>query len=490
MKKAKTKSLQVKSFEYVLPQEDLRKSEARYRALSEATFEAIFISEKGVCLDVNPKAAELFGYDYNELIGIFGTDVIAPESKELVKRNMLSGYEKPYEAIAQKKDGTRFHVEIRGKMMRYKDKDVRITVIRDIDEQKRAAEALHKSEKRYRDLFNSIPIGLYRTTPEGTILDVNPAMLDILGYPNRDGLLQLKSLETYIDPEDRKQFQHRLEDKGFVHDFTVQLRRHDGTGVWVSINTSIVYDPDSQMTYYEGAMADISDRKASEERIHKLSQQLMQAQEDERQLISRELHDTVAQDLSVAKMECDLIYGDLLNNRKPEAQRIKVISGALQKTIWGVRNMAYDLRPPGLEKLGLVETIYLFCEDFTQRWGIPIDFRSAGMKGLQLDYETQINLYRLVQEGLTNIRKHADASEVTLKLVAAFPNIILRIKDNGCGFDVDARAAATGQEKRMGLRSMQERVTLMNGELKLQSKPGQGTKVSITLPFSRKKNAV
>jgi signal transduction histidine kinase len=242
------------------------------------------------------------------------------------------------------------------------------------------------------------------------------------------------------------------------------------------------------MTYYEGAMADISDRKASEERIHELSHQLMQAQEDERRLISRELHDTVAQDLSVAKMECDLICRELLNGRQPEVERIQDISRALQKTILGVRTMAYDLRPPGLEKLGLVETIYQFCEDFTQRWGVPVDFQSAGLKDMQLDYDTQINLYRLVQEGLTNIRKHAAADQVTLKLAAAFPNIILRIKDNGRGFDVKAWAAVTGREKRMGLRSMQERVTLMNGKLKLQSKPGQGTKVTIKLPFVKEKN--
>ena len=327
-------------------QEDLRKSEVRYRALSEATFEAIFISEKGVCLDVNQRATELFGYDYNELIGIFGTDVIAPESKKLVAQNMLSGYEKPYEAVAQKKDGTKFYVEIRGKMMRYENRDVRITVVRDINDKKCADEALRESEKRYRNLFNSIPIGLYRTTSDGTILDVNPAMLEILGYPDQDALLQTKSLETYIDPDERKQIQRQLEEKGFVHDLMVQLRRHDGRRIWVTINTTAVYDSDNQMTYYEGAMADISDRKAAEERIHKLSQQLMQAQEDERQLISRELHDTVAQDLSAAKMACDLIYNELLNERLPEAQRLQGIAAALQKTILGVRNMAYDLRPP------------------------------------------------------------------------------------------------------------------------------------------------
>jgi len=120
-------------------------------------------------------------------------------------------------------------------------------------------------------------------------------------------------------------------------------------------------------------------------------------------------------------------------------------------------------------------------------WGVPVDFQSAGLKKLKLNHAIQINVYRLVQEGLTNIRKHAAADKVTVRLVAAFPNIILRIEDNGRGFDVQKRAAATGSEKRMGLRSMQERVTLLSGEMKLQSKPGQGTKVFIKLPLGEKK---
>jgi signal transduction histidine kinase len=214
----------------------------------------------------------------------------------------------------------------------------------------------------------------------------------------------------------------------------------------------------------------------------------MQAQEDERQMLSRELHDTVAQDLSVAKMTCDVIYDELLNKRPPEIQQIQEISGLLQRTIQGVRNMTYELRPPGLESLGLVETIYRFCEDFTQMWGLPVDFQAAGLKGLTLAYGMQINLYRLVQEGLTNVRKHAAASQATVRLAAAFPNIVLRIEDNGRGFDVRERAAAAGREKRLGLRSMQERAALLNGEMKLQSKPGQGTKVFIKLPFAEKKS--
>ena len=121
-------------------------------------------------------------------------------------------------------------------------------------------------------------------------------------------------------------------------------------------------------------------------------------------------------------------------------------------------------------------------------WGVPVDFQSAGLKNLKFVYGIQINLYRMVQEGLNNIRKHAAAGRVKVKLAAAFPNIILRVQDNGRGFDVQKREDTADQEKRMGLRSIQERVTLLNGEMKLQSKSGQGTKVTIKLPFVEKKS--
>ena len=128
-----------------LTEDALRDSEERYRALADAAFEAIFISENGICTNTNQAATKMFGYKYDELIGIFGADVIAPESKELVKHNMLSGHEKPYEAVAQRKDGTTFHTEIRGKMTQYKGKDVRITVVNDIDDRKRAVETLRQA---------------------------------------------------------------------------------------------------------------------------------------------------------------------------------------------------------------------------------------------------------------------------------------------------------------------------------------------------------
>jgi signal transduction histidine kinase len=108
------------------------------------------------------------------------------------------------------------------------------------------------------------------------------------------------------------------------------------------------------------------------------------------------------------------------------------------------------------------------------------------MKKLTLDFDTEINLYRLIQESLTNIKKHADADQVTIRLVKAFPNIILRIEDNGKGFDVKKRLAALSEEKRMGIRSMEQRSKLLHGEMEIQSRPMLGTKISITLPYKGK----
>jgi len=362
-----------------------------------------------------------------------------------------------------------------------------IEMVEDVTDRLRIQKALQESERRFKSIFENAPIGFYRTTPDGRILDANPALIQMLGYSCFEELAAV-NLEThaYHPQYPRHQFRERIERDGVIKGMELLWKKLDDTLVYMRENAIAVRDENGTVVCYEGTIEDISGQRQAEEHIHLLSRQLMQAQEDERQLISRELHDTVAQDLSVAKIKCDLIYGELLNSRRPEAQRIQEISGALQKTISGVRSMVYDLRPPGLEELGLVETVYQFCEDFTQMWGVPVDFQSAGLKNLKLDYINQINLYRLVQEGLTNIRKHAAAGRVTVKLTAAFPNIVLRIADNGRGFDVQKRAAAAGQEKRIGLRSMQERVKLLNGQMKLQSKLGQGTKVSIKLPIVEK----
>ncbi|MGA6927315.1 MAG: ATP-binding protein, partial [Desulfosarcina sp.] len=148
---------------------------------------------------------------------------------------------------------------------------------------------------------------------------------------------------------------------------------------------------------------------------------------------------------------------------------------------------AYDLRPPGLDQLGLVKTLVLLCEDYSQSGaGLTIDFTAAGVDELDLGYEIEINLFRLIQEALNNIKRHADASRVTIRLVASSPDIVIRIKDNGKGFDLNDRRRQAFKGKRMGLQSMVERVHLLQGKINVQSSPGKGTYILIEIPLKEK----
>jgi signal transduction histidine kinase len=230
----------------------------------------------------------------------------------------------------------------------------------------------------------------------------------------------------------------------------------------------------------------ITDQKRAEEQINMLTHELIRTQESERQRISRDLHDHVAQELSAVKIGFETLFDHQPGINSEIRQRASEMTKTLQESIKAVRDVSYDLRPPALDEMGLLETIVQYCNDFSENNGIHVDFHSAGMKKLTLDFDTEINLYRLIQESLTNIKKHADADQVTIRLVKAFPNIILRIEDNGKGFDVKKRLAALSEEKRMGIRSMEQRSKLLHGKMEIQSRPMLGTKISITLPYKGK----
>jgi signal transduction histidine kinase len=209
---------------------------------------------------------------------------------------------------------------------------------------------------------------------------------------------------------------------------------------------------------------------------------LMQAQEQERQMISCELHDSIAQNLSTLKIGCDLIFDDLRTVSHELKMKMAKYSDLIDQTIESVRNLAYDLRPPALDEMGLVRALEIYCEEFSKNNGLKAEFQSAGVQKLTFDSNTEIHLYRLVQEGLNNIRKHAHATRATIKMVGASPNIILGIQDNGKGFDVKACRLKSDKKKRMGLQSMRERVKLLQGRMTIQSRPMKGTRILITYP--------
>jgi PAS domain S-box-containing protein len=363
-----------------------------------------------------------------------------------------------------------------------------IQVARDITEQKVAMDALREREETLLAILTASPVGI--ALINNRILKwANKSKHQMFDYP--EGSLTGKSVRVlYLNDDEYERVGEELygsaKATGIGKAETLLVKR-DGTIIHCYLQASPLDPQDPSRGFIVAAM-DISEREQARKHIYSLSHELIKAQESERQMISRELHDRVAQDLSTLKIGIDMLI-DAESEISPDTrQKVLELSKRIQESIMAVRDLSYDLRPPGLDQLGPVQAIFQYCEDFSEKTGLRVDFTCAGMSGLLFDFDTEINLYRLVQEGLLNIRKHADASHATVRLVTSHPHIILRIEDNGKGFDVKKRLASITSEKRMGLRSMQERVNLLGGKIRIRSRIGEGTKIFIEVPYREKKS--
>ncbi len=227
---------------------------------------------------------------------------------------------------------------------------------------------------------------------------------------------------------------------------------------------------------------DITDRKHAEEQIRTLTQGILRAQESERERIARDLHDNLVQDLAALRMSLEMFLDDLDGLNPEMVRRGSLLSKAVHESITAVRDLSHGLRPPGLDQLGLVRTVARYCKAFFAKSGIPVDFSATGTTEMHLDSDTAINMFRVVQEAMRNVVKHADATQVAVTLALRHPKLTLTIQDNGKSFDVDSRSVAALSEKRMGLLGMTERVKLLKGRLSIQSIPNQGTTIHVEIP--------
>lgn len=226
----------------------------------------------------------------------------------------------------------------------------------------------------------------------------------------------------------------------------------------------------------------------AEANLRRLSRELIRAQENERLRIATELHDHVAQDLATLKLDLGGLM-DLPEATAPVvAESLAAMSDRLSEAINAIRNLAYNLLPPGLEDLGLVRTLSRYCADFSSRYNVAAEFFADGMDGMRLGFETQINIYRLVQEALTNVRKHAQATRATVRIIGSHPSVIVRIEDNGRGVDLAQRQDEFYQAKKMGIWGMRQRARLLGGRITLRSRPGRGMRIHIEIPVENRTN--
>ena len=351
----------------------------------------------------------------------------------------------------------------------------------------KADEKLRESEEKYRKSFeNDSDAVMIFDTETLQFEDANRATLNLYGF-SKDEFLALTVEDISNEKEKTREAVRKvLENQPEFTRIPIRyFRKKDGTVFPGEVSAAAFISNGRKKII--GAVRDITDRKRAEEKIHSLTHELIKAQETERLKIARYLHDQIAQDLSTLKIRCETLFDGQPPVSEKIKQKVSEISDILQGSIKAVRDLSYDLRPPGMDHLGLARTIFQYCEEFSNSQGLNLDFHAAGIDELRLDYDIEINLYRLVQEALNNVRQHAQARSVTVRLVASYPSIILRIEDNGLGFDVEGRVIRAASEKRMGLDSMKERVSLLNGDLKIQSRLGEGTKIIIEVPIREQK---
>lgn len=219
--------------------------------------------------------------------------------------------------------------------------------------------------------------------------------------------------------------------------------------------------------------------RRSERSLRQLSSQILFAQEEERKRISRELHDEVGQALTAINMNLTMLRNS--PGARAVAAKVTDLQGLLQQTMETIHNFTRELRPAMLDHLGLIPALRAYVRSFRKRTGLSIRFRAAAEAEL-LGIEEKTVLYRVTQEGLTNVVRHAGASRATVLIQKADDQIRMEVHDNGRSFHPEIILRAKGR-RRLGLLGIQERVRLVKGDFTLESEPGKGTRIRVNLPL-------
>jgi PAS domain S-box-containing protein len=359
-----------------------------------------------------------------------------------------------------------------------------VGVISDITERIESERALRKSESTLKAILAASPIGICLVR-DRIIRWTNHAIYRIWGHAE-GGLEGSDTRLLYPDDEEYErignEFYTEILEEGIGKIETVWIKRN-GAQIHCYLQGCFLDASDPARGVIVAVM-DISDRKKAEDLVRDLSHMLIKAQENERKMISYELHDSIAQNLSYLKIDCDTFFDERPGMPEVLVDRMRHHSNLIMQTIKAVRELSYGLHPPSLEELGLEQTLMELCDELSDHTGLEVDYIPTGLGSLKPDPLFEINIYRLIQEGFNNIRKHAQATHAKLAIVASHANVTLRIEDNGIGFEDKDKDGTTSAKQGMGLRNMTERVNLLHGKIKIKSKPGWGTKVIVRIPVS------
>jgi len=394
----------------------------------------------------------------------------------------------------------------------------------DIINQKQAAEALRESEARLRIAIEAAHIGTWDWQIREDRIDWGGEQDRLFGSQGCAERRTFDGFANFLHAEDRERFKEQIRKaigRGGDCHFEFRVIWPDQSLHWIQAEGRVFSDDEGRPFRLMGILMDttvrkeaenqllaiheemearvvertaelalaittlkqeVAERKQAQEARQLLFRELVTTQEEERRRISRELHDQMGQHLTALILGLKSLETALKG--PPEIKQLRDLQGLSDDIGRQVHRIAFELRPTALDDLGLQAVLVNYIDEWSNRCGVTVDFHSGGIEKERLPSEIETTIYRIIQEALTNVVKHAKASHLSLILVRREDHLLTIIEDNGKGFDVDeVLAGSVARPHRLGLLGMKERVMLAGGTFELESSPGLGAALFIRIPL-------
>ena len=474
-------------------EDELRKSRERLQLLFDYAPDAYFLHDSGgVFIDGNRAAEKMSGYGKEELIGksFLELDLLSEQgiarAAEMLLKIALGEPTEPHAYTMKRKDGSRIMVEIRSFNVKIDGQNMILGIARDVTKQRNTEMDLRESEETLRALYNGIPIPTFtyqRSARTFLLIDYNDAARDMtegkieeyVGMTADEMLDDLPAVREDLDLCFAEKRSVRRERQ--VRTRRLREKKH------YSINYAYV-DPDLILVHAE----DITVRKqaeeelrASREQLRNLSAYTISVRETERTNIAREIHDELGQNLTALKMDLSWMVKKLPKTHKTLISKTRDMSRLVNATIKTVRRVSTELRPGLLDDLGLAAAIEWQAGEFQKRTGIKCAL-VIKPEEIEIDRDRSTAIFRIFQEALTNVARHAGARKVGSILMKRAGKLVLRVEDNGKGI---TRKQVT-DSKSFGLIGMRERAHFWGGKVTIKGARGKGTTLTVSIPIEGK----
>lgn len=354
---------------------------------------------------------------------------------------------------------------------------------RDVTAYRRASEALFQSEARFKTIFEEAGVGIVIKGINGKMLDCNPAFQAMVGYSAAE--LRRRDYLDITHPLDKRASRNLFNElaSGRRKNYSIEKRyiHKNGETVWGRMTASLVHGQDGELKFIIGMVENITAAKQIEAELVELQQRLMQGREMERLRVAQDLHDGPLQEIIAVSYQVQELENSIQGDTGRE--QLQAIRSALMQLTRSVRAICGELRPPTLVPFGLEKTILSHIEEFQAAHPELSVRHKLAHDGRTLPENVRIVLFRIYQEGLNNILRHAQAATVKVRFKLVRQSAILEIQDDGVGFEVPKRWVKLARQGHLGLVGAIERASEVGGALEVKTAPGQGTLIRAIIPI-------